>query len=201
MNKKLNIRALATCAMLSAVAFILQFIEFSVPIIPSFIKLDISDLPALIGSFVLGPWWGVAIQFIKNLIHLTVGTSAGVGELCNFLFGAAFSIVAGYTYKFMHTRKGAVIASVLGSLAMALVSLPLNYFFVYPAYVVIYNLPLEVIMGMYKEILPAVAEFPTANTLFNCLFVFNLPFTFAKGILVSAICHIVYKPISRLYHK
>ena len=78
---------LAVAAMLSAIAAVLQFVEFAIPVMPSFVKLDISDLPALLGTFALGPWWGVAIQLVKNLLHLPFGHSAGVGELCNFLLG------------------------------------------------------------------------------------------------------------------
>lgn len=71
---------LAVAAMLSAVAAVLQFVEFSIPLIPSFVKLDISDLPALLGTFSLGPVYGVVIQLVKNLLHLPFGSSAGVGE-------------------------------------------------------------------------------------------------------------------------
>ena len=82
---------IAVAAMLTAVAFVLQFIEFPIPIMPSFVKLDISDLPALLGTFSLGPVYGVAIQLAKNIIHLPFGSSAGVGELCNFILGAVSS--------------------------------------------------------------------------------------------------------------
>ena len=78
---------LAVAAMLSAVAAVLQFVEFSIPLIPSFVKLDISDLPALLGTFSLGPVYGVVIQLVKNLLHLPFGSSAGVGELSNFILG------------------------------------------------------------------------------------------------------------------
>ena len=81
---------LAVAAMLTAVAAVLQFVEFAIPLMPSFIKLDISDLPALLGTFSLGPVYGVAIQLAKNLLHLPFGSSAGVGELSNFILGAVF---------------------------------------------------------------------------------------------------------------
>lgn len=200
-SKRINTRSLTTCAMLSAVAFILQFLEFSIPIMPNFVKLDFSDLPALIGAFVLGPVWGVAIQLIKNIIHIPFGSSAGVGELCNFLLGAVFAFTAGMIYKFKHTKSGAIIAGISGSFAMAAVSLPLNYFFVYPAYEVILNFPMDAIIGTYKAILGTIADIPTKNSLLNCLLVFNVPFTFVKGMFCVGICHIIYKPISRLYHK
>ncbi len=200
-NRKVSTRALTACAMLAAVSFVLQFLEFSIPIIPSFVKFDLSDVPALIGTFVLGPVYGVAIELVKNIIHIPFGSSSGVGELCNFLFGAVFTFTAGIIYKFKHTRGGAIIGCLCGALLMAVVSIPINYFFVYPAYVVIYNMPLDAIISAYEAILSPIAGIPTGNSLLNCLIVFNLPFTLCKGIIEAAICYIIYKPISRLYHR
>jgi riboflavin transporter FmnP len=76
--------------MLTAAAVILQYIEISIPIMPSFIKLDFSDLPALLGAFAYGPLAGIAIELLKNLIHMAVSQSGFVGELSNFILGAAF---------------------------------------------------------------------------------------------------------------
>ena len=192
---------LAVAAMLTAVAAVLQFIEFAIPLMPAFIKLDISDLPALLGTFSLGPVYGVAIQLVKNLLHLPFGSSAGVGELSNFILGAIFVFTAGMIYKRSKSRKSALIGSLAGAVAMALISIVANYFIVYPAYVVLYNLPLEAIVGMYEEILGGVSHMPTQNALFNCLLVFNVPFTFVKGMLDVALCFAIYKPLSPLLHK
>ena len=75
---RISTRALVVTAMLSAVAFVLMFIEFPLPmLIPSFVKMDISDLPALLGSFALGPVYGVVIELLKNLLHIVFkGTSS-----------------------------------------------------------------------------------------------------------------------------
>ena len=166
-----------------------------------FVKLDISDLPALLGTFSLGPVYGVAIQQVKNLLHLPFGSSAGVGELSNFILGAIFVFAAGMIYKRSKSRKSALIGSLVGAVAMALISIVANYFIVYPAYVVLYNLPLEAIVGMYEAILGGVAHVPTGNALFNCLLVFNVPFTLVKGLLDVALCFLIYKPLSPLLHK
>ena len=192
---------LAVAAMLTAVAFALQFVETSIPVMPGFVKLDISDLPALLGTFALGPVWGVGIQLAKNLLHLPFGASAGVGELCNFLLGGVFVFVAGLVYRGHKCRGRALTGAVLGAVAMALVSLPLNYFFVYPAYVKILHFPLEAIVGAYEAILGTIARMPTADPLLNCLLVFNVPFTLCKGLLDVVICFLIYKPLSPLLHK
>ena len=189
---------LTVTAMLSAVAFILMFIEFPIPaLIPSFVKLDISDLPALLAAFSLGPVYGVAVTFLKNLLHIVFkGTSSAyVGELCNFLLGAVFSLVAGFIYQRKKSRKSALIGAIIGAALMALVSVPMNYYVVYPAYVVCYGMPLEAIIGMYQAILPS------ADSLIKCLTICNMPFTFCKGMLDVLLCFLIYKPLSPLLHK
>ena len=154
--KKNTTRNLTVAAMLSAVAFILMFIEFPLPmLIPSFVKMDFSDLPALLGAFALGPVYGVIISFMKNLLHVVIkGTSTAlVGELCNFMLGAVFSALAGYLYKHHKSRKNAIIGAVAGAVAMALFSVPSNYFITYRLRQVL-HMPLEAILGMYQAILP-----------------------------------------------
>lgn len=188
--KKSDLRKITVTAIMSAIAAIFQFIEISIPIIPSFVKLDFSDLPALITSFAIGPWYGVTVELLKNLLHLPFGSSAGIGEMCNFLLGAIFCLTAGLIYKRHKTRKGAAAGAVLGALLMALISLPINYFAVYPAYVVLYGMPMDAIVGMYSEILPG------TDSLAKALCIFNLPFTFLKGIANAIICFLIYKPLS-----
>ena len=189
---------LTVTAMLSAVAFILMFIEFPIPaLIPSFVKMDVSDLPELLAAFSLGPIYGVAVTFLKNLLHIVFKgtTSAYVGELCNFLLGAVFSMAAGFIYQRKKSRKSALIGAVVGAALMAIVSVPLNYFVVYPAYVACYGMPLEAIIGMYQAILPS------SDSLIKCLTIFNMPFTFCKGMLDVLLCFLIYKPLSPLLHK
>ena len=88
----------------------------------------------------------------------------------------------------------ALIGAGAGALVMALVSVPYNYFVVYPAYVVLYHLPLEAIIGMYQAINPSV------DGLLACLLTFNLPFTLFKGLLDAALCFLIYKPLSPILH-
>jgi len=183
-------------AMLSAVATVLMFVDFSVPFMPVFIKLDVSELPALLASFSLGPWYGVAVCLIKNLINCLRTTTGCVGELCNFMLGAIFVFSAGWIYQQFHhhkSRRGALIGSLVGAAAMALLSVPVNYFLTYPIYAKF--MPIDQIVGMYQAINPSV------NGLLGCLVTFNMPFTFAKGLLDVGLCFLIYKPLSPLLHK
>lgn len=186
--RKVDIRKITGTGMLSAIAYALMFLDFSVPFMPSFIKMDLSELPALIGSFAYGPISGVIICLIKNLIHLTISSTGGVGELSNFLLGASFVLVAGFIYRWKKTRKGALIGSVAGALVMAVFSIFSNYFLVYPIY---YNfMPKDSILAAYQVI------FPGVNNILECLIVFNAPFTFMKGIFSVIITFLIYKRLS-----
>ena len=195
MTKKFKTRYLVATAMLSAIATILMYLEFPVAfVIPNFIKFDFSDLPALLASFSMGPISGVLVCLIKNVIHLLVSQSVGVGELANFLMGASFVFVSGLVYSKNKTKKGAFIGALLGALASAIVSLPLNYFIVYPMYVELYGMPLEAIIKAYQVFIPSV------DTLFKALLIFNVPFTFCKCLISLFISMLIYKPLSPIIH-
>lgn len=191
--KNQNTRKMAGVAMLSAVGFILMFIELSVPIMPAFIKLDFSELPALLATFAYGPGAGAAVCLVKNLIHVFIGgTTGGVGELSNFLLGVAYVVPAGYIYKKMKTRKGALIAALVGCAISAIYSLPHNYYLIYPLYGKM--MPMEAILGMYQ------ALNPNCSGLFEALLTFNVPFTFAKEAITAAMAFVIYKPLSPILH-
>lgn len=183
------IRYITVTAIMAAVAAVLQLLEFPLPmLIPPFIKFDFSELPALISAFALGPVSGVTVCLIKNVVKLLTSQSGGIGELANFLIGACFVGVAGVIYKHNRTRKGALIACLAGSAAMAVLSLPINYYITYPFYSKF--MPIDQIVRMYQEINPNV------NGLVGCLIIFNIPFTFMKGVADSIITFAVYKYLS-----
>lgn len=187
-------RLIAGCGMLTAVGVILQYIEISIPIIPSFIKLDFSDLPELIGAFAYGPVAGVVICLLRNLIHMAVSQSGFVGELSNFILGAVFALVAGLLYKRNKTKKGAIISGLAGAIAMAVVSLPSNYFIIYPLYYNILGFPEAAVLQLYQAILPSIKSIAQA------LLIFNVPFTFVKALISVIISMLIYKPLSPLLH-
>ena len=192
-KNKFNVRYVTVTGMLSAIAFILMFFDFSVPFMPSFIKLDVSELPALVASFAMGPLSGVIVCLIKNLLHLLISTTGGVGELSNFVLGAAFVLPAGLIYKFKKSKKSAVLGALLGALIMAIFSIPSNYFVVYPFY---YNfMPKEAIISAYQAILSVVSDIKL-NGILPCLVFFNAPFTFLKALISVVITVLIYKPLS-----
>lgn len=191
-TRKNYLRTLTVTGILSALGAVLMVLEFPVPFMPSFVKFDFSELPALLAAFSMGPVSGVAVCLVKNLIHLPFSSTGGVGELCNFLLGVCFVLPAGVLYRVRKNRRAALIGSIGGAVAMALCSLPLNYFVSYPVYTKF--LPLDAIIGMYQELLPGV------NGLLQCLLIFNLPFTLLKGLVDTLLVFLIYKHLSPILH-
>ena len=191
-GSRVNVRKMTVTAMLSAVAFVLMFLDTAVPIMPSFIKLDLSELPALMASFALGPMWGAIVCLIKNLLHLTMTQTGGVGELSNFILGASFVLPAGLIYKCKKSKGNAILGAIIGALFMGIISFPSNLYIVYPVY---YNfMPKEVIIDAYQVLVP----FAKIDSIEKCLLFFNVPFTFVKGLISAIITILIYKPLRPL---
>lgn len=185
-----NLRTLVGAAMLSAVAFVLQFLEFPVPLSPSFAKMDLSDLPALIGAFAYGPLWGVVIEAVKNALHLFQTQTGGVGELAHFLMGSALVLPAGLIYARRKSRKTALIGCLVGSVSMGIVSAFANYFILLPMFEMF--MPVEQVIAAFAEIVPFI------HTKLDVVLYNTLPVNLCKGLAISLVTMVLYKHLSPL---
>lgn len=182
-------------AMLAAVSAILMLWEVPMPFIaPTFYKVDLSEVPILIGSFAMGPLAGAAIELLKILLNFVMnGTeTAGVGELGNFLVGCALVMPAGWIYQRAKTKKHAIQGMIVGILCMAGASAVVNGMLLLPAYGKAFGMPVDAFVTMGAKIIPLIHNLTTF-----CLFCV-VPFNLIKGIVVSMITLVLYKHISRL---
>lgn len=194
-KKIFSTRNIVSCAMLSACAIILTYLEFPTFIAPSFYRFNISDLPALIGGFAMGPVAGVIIEFIKSLAMLIVNPAnptMGIGELSNFVLGCIYVVPAALIYRNNKTKGRAVISLVVGGLLMSVLAAVLNAFVMIPLYSTAFNLPVDSIIKMGSAI------FPFVDNMFKFCLVCVLPFNIIKAIVVSVITIFIYKPLSVL---
>lgn len=191
MNFFKSTRNLVAVGILGAIGAVLMILNFNIPtIMPSFIKLDFSELPAIIATFAYGPIGGIMVCLVKNLLNFILASNTGgVGELSNFILGCAYVIPAGLIYKKNRTFKGAIISALVGSVTSGCISFFSNYFLIYPLFTLI-GWPMSAIIGMYTLIFPKITE------LWQALLYFNVPFTFIKCMLTSIITFLVYKRIS-----
>lgn len=173
---KSNINKTVKVSLLVGVAFILMFIEL--PIIPIFpwLKMDISDVPALMGAFAFGPLTGILIEFLKVVMHflLTGSSTGGVGEVANFMIGVSFVAPAAFIYWRNKSKKTAILGMIVGLIAMEVVAIVANIYFLLPVY------------GM--KMTPAeLMEYVTIGL---------LPFNTVKGVVLSVLTYMLYKKIS-----
>lgn len=173
MNKNTN--KLIKISLLSAIAIILMYFDF--PIIPAFswLKIDLSDVPALVGAFGFGPVAGVLIELIKNLlIPLIKGSQTGfVGEIANFLIGVSLILPASFIYHRNKNKRNAITGMIIGGIFMEVIGIVTNIYFLLPAYG----------MTMQGEMLQ---NYIWALIIFNGI----------KSIMVSVLTYVLYKKVS-----
>ena len=189
---RVELRTLVQIAMLGAVSVVLMMFEIPLWFAPSFYKLDFSEVPVLIGTFALGPVAGVAIEFIKVVLHLLFKgtTTAGVGDLANFLIGCSMIVPAGMFYRRKKTRKNAAIGMTVGTVIMVVVGSAVNALVLRPVYAAAFGIPMDALVGMGSALNPAITNVAT----FAAFAV--APFNLLKGVAVSVITMILYKYVS-----
>ncbi|MBP2634659.1 MAG: ribU [Firmicutes bacterium] len=181
-------------AILASAATILMLLEVPVIFMPPFLKLDFSDIPAIIGAFALGPLAGCLIVLLKNMLHVSYTQTAGIGEMANFLVGTGFVVPAACIYSGSKSRKRALLALIAGTLSMTLVAAAVNYWILIPLYQTALKLPLEAIITMGRAANPQIVDLKT-------FIVFAIiPFNLLKGSVVSVITLLVYKKMSPILH-
>lgn len=183
-----NVRMLTMTAVLSAIAFVLAFFEFPVPLSPTFARMDLSDLPALIGAFAYGPVSGILIEFVKNALQLLTSSTGGIGELANFIMGSSFVVTAGLIYKFHKTKKMAMLACLIASIIMGVGAAIVNYFILLPVFEVF--MPLDQLIASFGEFIPFIKT-KLDVVLFNAF-----PFNLLKGIGISIVTMPLYKRLT-----
>lgn len=187
-NSKISTRVMVCTAMLAAVSFLLAFLEVPMLLSPSFARMDLSDLPALIGAFAFGPMVGVIIELIKNGLQLFSTQTAGIGELANFAMGASFVFTAGLIYKKNKTKKTALIACIIASVVMGVIAGLLNYFVLLPMYSAF--MPIDQVIASFGEIIPFI------KTKFEVILFSAIPANIIKGLIISLFAMLIYKGVS-----
>ncbi len=192
---KLTTKNLVKISVLGAIGMVLMFFDLSVWFAPGFLKLDVSDLPALLGAFAMGPMAGVIIQFLKNILSLLIeGTATGgVGELSNFFVGSVFCYTAGCIYYRNKTFKNAILGLGLGVITMTIAASLSNYFIVFPLYSKV-MIPMDKIVEMGSKVNRHVVDFKS-------LILYSVvPFNLLKGTVTSAVTLLLYKKLSPILH-
>ncbi len=189
-------RTMTKISVLSVIAFILMYVDFPITFLaPGFIKMDISDVPALIGGFAMGPLAGMIIEGIKVILEMIFKgtTTGGVGELSNFLVGCAFVIPSSLIYHHHKSYRSALIGLVVSILVMTAFSTVSNYFFIFPLYSKF--MPMDAIVAAGSAVSHKVTD------LWSLMVYCMIPFNLFKGVVASLVTLLLYKRVSPILHK
>ena len=187
-------RRIVEIAMLTALATALMYFEFPIFFIPQFYKIDLSDIPAIIGGFAIDPIAGVIIELLKVILHgLTKGTeSAWVGEIANFAIGAMYIIPAGYIYKHYKTKKSAIIGMSIGTASMTVIGAVINAVVLLPLYAKLFLGSMDNIIKVSSAVNPHI------NSVWTLVLLGVVPFNIIKGVIISIITYFLYKRVRKV---
>lgn len=193
---KIKTSTIVKSGILGSVGYILMFISTPLPMLfPEFLRIDISDITGVIGGLVLGPFAGVMVELIKNLLQYLTGmsTTNGIGEFANFLIGSALVIVTSYLYKLRPNLKGAILGLICGVIVMTIVGSVVNYFIILPFYSTI--MPIEAVIEMGSIINPRIVD--TVSFIMWIIAPFNL----LKGSIIAFMTLMLLKKIEKILNK
>lgn len=202
MRKSKNL-LIAKIAIFSALSTVLYFIRFPLPPFPAFLEIQFSNLPAIIGGFIMGPIQGVIIVIIRTIIVLPFSTTQYVGELADLLIGVLVILVTSFVYKSVNTKKGGVLSLVLGIFTWTISAAICNRVILIPYYMKVYGLTANDFINVLN-VIPWAKMFKTINeTNYMQVYITTcaIPFNIIVSFLVSLITFIVYKKVSNVFHR
>ncbi len=187
---------IAKVGILSAIAYVLMFISVPLPIFPSFLKIDLSDIPAIFGGMSLGPIAGIAIVIIKNFLQgITASTTGGVGEFANVIIGGSYVLIICLFYRKWKNIKGVVAGGLVGIVAMTIMGCIMNYYIMMPLYATVYGMPLDAIIQMGTVINSKVTD------LYTFVIWMIAPFNIIKATLMTVVTLPLFKKMEKILTK
>lgn len=194
-KKVLTTKNLTMIAMFSAISAVLMVFEIQLPFSPSFVKFDFSDLPVMLGGFLIGPFAGGIIVFMKILLHFLLNgtTSFFVGDLSNLLLTLSFVLPASFIYQQKKTKKTTIQGLLVSIICTSLLAIIFNLFLIFPLYLKVLNLKMVDLINMIHVVNPQVKD------VFTMIVFSLLPFNLFKYSIVSMITMLSYKKLSILF--
>ena len=195
-EKVLTTRKIAVIGIMSSIAAVLMLFEIPLWFAPGFYKLDFSELPILLCAFAYGPVAGVVAEAVKILVNLVLDgtTTAFVGELANFVVGSIFVLTATSIYHIKKNKTMAIVACVVAVIVLTVAGSAMNGFYMIPKFAEMF-MPLDAIIGMGTE------KNGNVNSIWTLVFFCVVPFNLLKGVLVSAITILLYRPLRPVLKK
>jgi riboflavin transporter FmnP len=190
---KLNLKNMVLASIMGAISGVLMLFKFPLPIAPTFMKMDFSDSVLIIGGFLTGPVYSLAMIFIKWIVKLiiTSTSTAYAGELSGLILNISFILPMSYFYSKNKTKKTAIILMIIFSITTSLIAIFTNVYMIFP----LYGLSGNAIVGPFKVL------FPFVDSVWQAMLISILPFNLMKIAINSIIALVLYKKVSTFVHR
>lgn len=193
-NQNTKTKKLVSIALFAAIATVLMFIEFNIPMTPPFLKVDISGAVILIAVLTLGLKEAVFALLIKDLIHLLSTQTGGVGELADFIMLTAMAVALWLITRNNKDVKKVVIGCVAATAALIAAGAITNAYMLIPFYAKV-MMPVEAILDMCQKVNPNITSI-TSYVVWGVV-----PFNLVKGVILSIITVLLYKKSGKMLEK
>ena len=187
MKNVFTTKNVAGMAVFTALSFVVYLLE--IPIFAgtpaSFLELDLSNVFVMLAGFMYGPLPAIIVTLIKELIHISVGTTGGVGEVANIIITTSYALFPSILYRYKKGIKSVILSLIVACAIQSLISLIVNKYINFPFF-----------MGS----VPFVPN-QTSENAFSMLWGYVLIFNLIKSVVISAITVLIYKKVSYLFRK
>lgn len=185
-------RELVTIGLFSALAYVLMLLES--PGYLGFLRIEFSDVPAILGGLGYGPAAGVFIELIKNLIKVLSTKTIGAGELSNFLVGSAFVVPLSIIYRKWKGKHKLLVGYVVSVISMCIAGMLVNYFITVPIYSNMFG-GMEALIGFVGSMTPGFL--PTIDSMWKLIVIGITPFNVVKGTMMAVVSYYVFKLVKK----
>lgn len=195
-GRKISVREMTIAALFGALSAILMILEFPMPFVLPFIKMDFSELPVILAGYMMGPLAGIIVVIIKIGLNFLINgtTTAGVGEIANMCGSFIYMLPAVLFYQQHRTRKRAAISLVISTLLVSVVIVIMDAFIIFPVYAKAFGMNMDAIIGIGNSMNPYITDSLT-------LMLFSVfPFNLFKYAVSSVITFVVYKRLKKTLH-
>ena len=111
LKERFTSKRIALMGVFVALSDAVSFLEIPLPLFGAeFLKLDFGNVFIVLISFLLGPVEGIIVCFLKESLRLIGSTSAGAGELANFLVTSSYLLLPSVLYQFRKNLKTVIIS-------------------------------------------------------------------------------------------
>lgn len=194
-NRILSTQKMVRISILAVIGAILTILNMDVPGFPTFLSIDLGNIPAVIGAITMGPLPAVFIELIRNLIKFILDSSTGgIGEFANFMMGIGYIIPFAIIYNKMPNKKGFLIGAIIGTIIMTIMGAILNYFVLIPLFSVLMG-GLDLIISMASMANSSITDLRTL------ILLAIIPFNIFKGIVITVVGYLLYRSLKPALHK